>query len=277
MLEAAGRVGGRSLGWTAGGAGLSPCPCWLGAFGLSGRRSVGRLCGCTVCSDWFGGWLGSAPLGSGRLFGCSDGGRLGSGRFFGCDGFVDSGRSFGAGWLPGRFAGCGGPDLPAFGRLPSWLPGWPMFGFAGLPGGACLTIGCTEGAFAGRKVCTSCCARGCPGCAARACCCLAKGTGGGGGVALAITCRLATAAGGAGLRLELLALGPSTLSREGATAAVELTGTDAISRTFTATAARATGCALTKARCGTAVTAPATFLFTYVTLVMLVLLTMVVL
>jgi hypothetical protein len=95
---------------------------------------------------------------------------------------------------------------------------------------------------------------------------------------LAITCRLATAAGGAVTRPALFACNPSTLSREGATAALELTGAEATSRAFTATAARATGCALTKARCGTAVTAPATFLFTYVTFVMLVvLLTMVVL
>ena len=137
-----------------------------------------------------------------------------------------------------------------------------MFGVAGLPGGACLTIGCAAGVFAGRKVCTSCRARGCPGCAANACCCLAKGTGGGGGVALATTCRLATAAA-AQLRVPRYSLSiPSTLSREGATAALELTGAEAISRAFTATAARATGCALTKARCGTAVIAPATFLFT---------------
>ena len=64
----------------------------------------------------------------------------------------------------------------------------------------------------------------------------------------------------------------------GATAALELTGTDAISLALTATAARATGCPLVKARCGTAVTAPETPLFTYVTLLMtVVLLTMVVL
>ena len=180
--------------------------------------------------------------------------------------------------MPGRFDGCGWLGLPAFGGFPGWLPGRPMCGVAGFPGGACLTIGCAAGVFAGRKVCTSCRAKGCPGCAAKACCCLAKGTGGGGGVALAITCRLATAAGGAATCPALLAIDPSTLSREGATVALELTGTEAISRAFTATAALATGCALTKVRCGTAVTAPATFLFTYVTLVMLVvLLTIVVL
>jgi hypothetical protein len=43
--------------------------------------------------------------------------------------------------------------------------------------------------------------------------------------------------------------------------ALELTGPELISRAFTETATEATGCALTKARCGTAVTAPATFLF----------------
>jgi hypothetical protein len=123
-------------------------------------------------------------------------------------------------------------------------------------------MGRAAGVFAGRKVCTSCRSRACPGCAAKACCCLTNGTGGGGGVALATTGRLATAAGGAATRAALFALGPSTLSREGATAALELTGAEAISRTFTATATLATGCALTKARCGTAVTAPATFRFT---------------
>jgi len=95
---------------------------------------------------------------------------------------------------------------------------------------------------------------------------------------LAITCRFATAAGGAVTRFAVAAFAPSTLSRVGATATLALTGAEAMSRVFTATAALATGCALTKARCGTAVTAPCTFLFTYVTLVMfVVLLTMVVL
>jgi hypothetical protein len=47
---------------------------------------------------------------------------------------------------------------------------------------------------------------------------------------------------------------------------------------LTATADRATGCALAKERCGTAVTAPETLLFAYVTLLIVVLLlTMVVL
>jgi hypothetical protein len=64
----------------------------------------------------------------------------------------------------------------------------------------------------------------------------------------------------------------------GATATLVLTGPDAICCALTATAAFATGCALVKARCGTAVTAPWTFLFTYVTFVIfVVLLTMVVL
>jgi hypothetical protein len=153
-----------------------------------------------------------------------------------------------------------------------------MFGVAGFPGGACLTSGCASAAAAGRKLCTSCLAKGCPGCAARACCCLANGTGGGGAGALAITCRFATAAGGAATRFAVAALAPSTLSRVGATATLALIGAEAISRAFTATAALPTGCALTKVRCGTAITAPLTFLFTYVTFVMfVVLLTMVVL
>jgi hypothetical protein len=64
----------------------------------------------------------------------------------------------------------------------------------------------------------------------------------------------------------------------GATVALAFIGAEAISLAFTATAERATGCPLENARCGTAVTAPETFRFTYVTLLMVVvLLTMVVL
>jgi hypothetical protein len=81
-------------------------------------------------------------------------------------------------------------------------------------------------------------------------------------VFLAITCRFATAAGGAVTRLAVLARPPSTLSREGASATLVITGADAICRVSILTAALATGCALTKACCGTAVTAPCTFLFT---------------
>jgi hypothetical protein len=136
-----------------------------------------------------------------------------------------------------------------------------MFGVAGFPGGACLTVRCASEVFGGRKVCTSFRSRGFPGFSANAFCCLAKGTGGGGGKALAITCRLATAGGGAATRPALLDLDPITLSREGATVALELTGPEAISRAFTVIATAATGCALMKARCGTIVTAPATFLF----------------
>ena len=84
------------------------------------------------------------------------------------------------------------------GWFPGWLAGRPMVGVAGLPGGATLTIGCgVAAAAAGRNVCTSCFAKGCPGCAANACCCLANGTGGGGGVVFAITGRFMTAGGGA--------------------------------------------------------------------------------
>lgn len=70
-----------------------------------------------------------------------------------------------------------------------------MVGVAFFAGGATFTIG--RAAMAGRRVCTSFLASGCPGCAARACCCFAKGTGGGGGAFLATTCRFATAAEGA--------------------------------------------------------------------------------
>ena len=142
---------------------------------------------------------------------------------------------------------------------------------AGLPGGASLTIGCGAAAAAGRRVCTSCLAKGCPGCAANACCCLANGTGGGGGVVFATTARFITAAGGAVTRFAVEAFAPSTLSRVGATATLALRGAAAICRASTRTAARATGCAVAKARCGTTVTAPCTFLFAYVTFVMVVL------
>jgi hypothetical protein len=93
-----------------------------------------------------------------------------------------------------------------------------------------------------------------------------------------MTGRLSTAGGGAATRFAVAARAPSTLFGVGATAARALTDVEASSLALTATATLATGCALTKACCGTAVTAPATFLFTYVTLVIVVLLlTMVVL
>jgi hypothetical protein len=75
--------------------------------------------------------------------------------------------------------------------------------------------------------------------------------------------------------LAVLARAPNTLSREGATATLVNTGAEAICRASTLTAALATGCALTKARCGTAVTAPGTVLLTYVMLLIVVLLTVV--
>jgi len=166
--------------------------------------------------------------------------------------------------LPGRFAGA----LPA------------AFGVAvaGCPGGACFTSGRATGALAGRNCCICCLATGCPGCAASTCCRAANGTGAGGGAVFATTARWATAAGGAATRFTVLARAPITLLLVGATAARELTCIEAASLAFTATALRPTGCALTNARCGTAVTAPETPRFTYVTLVMFVLLlTMVVL
>jgi hypothetical protein len=58
----------------------------------------------------------------------------------------------------------------------------------------------------------------------------------------------------------------------GATTALAFTGAAAISLALTGTAVRPTGCPLVKACCGTAVTAPETFLFTYVTLLMTVVL-----
>jgi len=74
----------------------------------------------------------------------------------------------------------------------------------------------------------------------------------------------------------VLARTPITLLEVGATTARAFTGAAAISLALTATAARATGCPLLKACCGTAVTAPETFLFAYVTLLMTVVLLMMV-
>src|SRR5579862_9579392 len=149
-------------------------------------------------------------------------------------------------------------------------------GVAGLAGGACLTRGAA--ALCGRMLCICCGATGGPGCWASTCCFWANDGGGGGGVAFATTCLLATAAGGAATRFAALACAPITDWRAGGTAARELTGALENCRAFTATADRATGCALANACCGTAVTPPCTFRFTYVTLLMVVLLlTMVVL
>jgi hypothetical protein len=134
-------------------------------------------------------------------------------------------------------------------------------GVAGLAGGATFTMGRAAAALAGRRLCTSFLASGCPGCAASACCCLAKGTGGGGGVFFATTCRLAMAAGGAVTWPAVAALEPSTLACVGATATRALMGADAICCALTLTATFATGCALTKACCGTTITAPCTFRF----------------
>lgn len=134
-----------------------------------------------------------------------------------------------------------------------------MVGWAGFPGGACLTIG--REAAAGRRVCISRRGSGWPGCAAIACCCLANGTGGGGGVRLAMTCRFATADGGALTCPAEEAFAPSTLSRVGLTATLAATGAAASCCALIATAACATGCAPANACCGTTVTAPCTFRF----------------
>jgi hypothetical protein len=128
----------------------------------------------------------------GRLLGCDEGGRS-----------LRSGGGLLAGALPLAAGGGGLEGFPGvFGCALAGCPvvGWPTvwfaFGVAGLPGGACLTCGCAAGTLAGRKLSTSFFANGWPGCAARACCWVANGTGGGGGGAFATTNRLATAAGG---------------------------------------------------------------------------------
>lgn len=77
-----------------------------------------------------------------------------------------------------------------------------------------------------------------------------------------MTGRLATACGGAATRPAVFACGPITDSRPGGTAARVITGVVRICDAFTATALRFTGCALTKARCGTAATAPCTLRLT---------------
>ena len=91
-----------------------------------------------------------------------------------------------------------------------------------------------------------------------------------------MTCRFITAAGGAVTRFAVANFAPSTLSRVGATAALLVIDAESICCRLTATAALATGCAPANARCGTAVTAPCTLRFTYVTLVMFVVLLMMV-
>src|ERR1700733_8473876 len=117
---------------------------------------------------------------------------------------------------------------------------------------------------------------GCPGCAASACCRAAKATGAGGGVDLATIGRRAIAAGGPLTRFSVLKGAPRTLFCVGAPGPPALMGMDANCLTLTATATRATGCALTKACCGTAEIAPATLRFAYLTLTMFVSLRMMV-
>ena len=172
--------------------------------------------------------------------------------------------AFATGALPGRFTGAvggctftGGLELPTAGGLTGRL----VLSVAGLPGGACLTKGCTVAAFAGRKLCTSWTASGWPGCFARSCCCLAKGTAGGGGVVFATTGRLTTASGGRATRLAVGADVPRTLSRVGATTALDTIGAEAICFSFTGTADLATGAEFRNAFCGTAVTPPGTVWF----------------
>jgi hypothetical protein len=71
--------------------------------------------------------------------------------------------------------------------------------------------------------------------------------------------------------LAVLARAPNTLSREGATATLAITGADETCLGSILTAALATGCAVTKARWGTAVTAPGTVRLAYVMLLTVVL------
>lgn len=150
-------------------------------------------------------------------------------------------------------------------------------GVAGRAGGACFTTG-AEGLFAGRIFASSARGTAMPGFFCSIAWRAENGGGGGGGVAFAITGRLATACGGAGTRFAVFACAPSTAWEAGGIAAREVTGIAASCRVFTGTATRETGCAVAKACCGTAVTPPCTFRFTYVTLLIVVLfLTMVVL
>jgi hypothetical protein len=93
---------------------------------------------------------------------------------------------------------------------------------------------------------------------------------------LATIGRRAIAAGGTLTRFAVLKRAPSTLFCVGATATLALMGMDANCLTSTATATRATGCALTKACCGIAEIAPETLRFAYLTLTMFVSLRMIV-
>jgi hypothetical protein len=86
-----------------------------------------------------------------------------------------------------------------------------------------------------------------------------------------MTARLTTAAGGAATRFAVFECAPSTACDDGGTAARDTTDVPVIWRVLTATALRATGCAVENACCDTAVTPPCTFRFTYVTLLMVVL------
>ena len=149
-------------------------------------------------------------------------------------------------WLVGWCEG-GLPGFGSVGLARRLVAGRPVVGVAGLPGGACFTIGCGAAVVAGRKLAISRFGKGCPGCAAIACCCFAKETGGGGGVAFAITCRFMTAAGGADTWFAVAAFDPSTACCVGATAALALTGPAAICCALSLTAAWATGCALANA------------------------------
>ncbi len=84
--------------------------------GSVGRFGSGRLFGCAdggrslfigAAGLLGSGRFASGRLGSGRLFGCVGTGRFGcaEGGRFRSAGLVAPGRSFGAAWLPGRFAG----------------------------------------------------------------------------------------------------------------------------------------------------------------------------
>lgn len=150
-----------------------------------------------------------------------------------------------------------------------------MVGVAGFPAGATLTSGRAAAAAlpaAGRKLDSCVLASGSPGFEAMARCRAANDGGGGGGAFLAITCLLTTATGGALTWFAVAALAPSTLSRVGFTATLAVTGIDATCCALTCSLACCTGCAPVNVVCDTATTAPGTLRFTYVTLVIFVVL-----
>ena len=142
---------------------------YSGGFGFSFFffSSSGRFFSCTA---GLGGGGGVTVLSAGGLGGC--GGRGAGSGVFTC-GRAGGGGGVEISWRSGGTGRPGGGFIGAPGRGPGEgrLAGLPFAGAAGLPAGANLIIGRAAGELAGLKVCTSRRARGCPGCAARACCC----------------------------------------------------------------------------------------------------------